>query len=380
MNQDPLISIIIPVCNTAPYLEKCLRSVREQTYRNTEILAVDDGSTDRSAAILAAQAAEDPRIHVIRRENGGLSAARNTGLDNAKGRYILFVDGDDALAPDALSVSYAAACGADAQLVAFDAEGVMEETGYTYPVTAPLAGGVYGRDDVLSAIASFALPPNVPLKLFAGSLFDGVRFPEGELWEDCAVIHLLAAKAERTCVIHDRLYFYLQRADSITKRAHADLSIYFWRLLQYGRRYAWLLENAPSGAKKAAPSFEEAVFKYAAALACGAVPPASFKETGRALPDGGVSALSSFNTFRKAVLSGTIPLPALALPSAKDGETSSRGACGTLGLGAPVLLHVPVPRTKGSARSVRAARLLLRYGPHLYGPAARHFLRKRPVF
>lgn len=93
------VSIIIPVYNAAPYLEKCLRSVINQTYRDLEILAIDDGSTDGSAELLDALAAEDSRIRIVHQTNQGVSAARNRGLDLATGRYLTFVDGDDYIHP-----------------------------------------------------------------------------------------------------------------------------------------------------------------------------------------------------------------------------------------------------------------------------------------
>ncbi len=91
----PLISIIVPVYNTEKYLDKCIQSVLAQTYTNWELLLIDDGSTDSSGAICDKYAAEDSRIRVFHKENGGVSSARNLGLDNAKGEWITFVDADD---------------------------------------------------------------------------------------------------------------------------------------------------------------------------------------------------------------------------------------------------------------------------------------------
>ena len=90
-----MISVIVPVYNIEPYLPKCLDSIIAQTYTDLEILIIDDGSTDRCGAICDSYAERDPRIRVFRAENCGLSAARNLGLDHAKGEYIGFVDNDD---------------------------------------------------------------------------------------------------------------------------------------------------------------------------------------------------------------------------------------------------------------------------------------------
>ena len=97
----PVISIIVPVYNVAPFLSRCLDSLVGQTYENLEIICVDDGSTDGSAAILDACAAKDSRIKVIHQENAGVSVARNRGLDAATGEFVTFVDADDWLEPDA---------------------------------------------------------------------------------------------------------------------------------------------------------------------------------------------------------------------------------------------------------------------------------------
>ena len=90
-----LVSIIVPVYNLEKYIEKCVRSLLQQTYTNVEIILVDDGSRDESGEICDRLASEDSRIKVIHKENGGLSSARNCGIENATGEYIMFVDGDD---------------------------------------------------------------------------------------------------------------------------------------------------------------------------------------------------------------------------------------------------------------------------------------------
>ena len=100
----PLVSVIIPVYNVAPYLEEALESVINQSYNNLEILVIDDGSTDGSEIICEEYAARDKRIRVIHQVNGGLSDARNTGLDLAAGEYIAFLDPDDAYRPDMIAV------------------------------------------------------------------------------------------------------------------------------------------------------------------------------------------------------------------------------------------------------------------------------------
>ena len=104
-----LISIIVPVYNVADYLDGCVQSIIDQDYPQLEIILVDDGSTDNSGVLCDRWAERDERIQVIHKTNGGLSDARNAGIDAAHGTYYMFVDSDDTIAPDAVGTMYAAA-------------------------------------------------------------------------------------------------------------------------------------------------------------------------------------------------------------------------------------------------------------------------------
>ena len=115
----PLISIIIPVFNAEKYLTECLDSVRGQTLEDVEILCVNDGSTDQSGTICDRYAAEDPRFRVIHQKNAGQSAARNRGLELALGKYVMFVDADDTLSPEACRKSLKKAQETGAEIVSF---------------------------------------------------------------------------------------------------------------------------------------------------------------------------------------------------------------------------------------------------------------------
>lgn len=106
MMNNKLISVIVPVYNVEHYLNRCVDSILAQTYSDLEILLVDDGSTDSSGAICDAYARQDARVQVIHKKNGGLSDARNCGIEHAKGRYFCFVDSDDGIAPQMIEVLY----------------------------------------------------------------------------------------------------------------------------------------------------------------------------------------------------------------------------------------------------------------------------------
>ena len=103
---EPLISVIVPVYKAEPYLEKCVSSIRNQTYGNLEIILVNDGSPDNCGRMCDAFAQEDPRIRVFHKENGGQSSARNLGLDHMQGEYVAFVDSDDWIESDTLETAH----------------------------------------------------------------------------------------------------------------------------------------------------------------------------------------------------------------------------------------------------------------------------------
>ncbi|MCL2589104.1 MAG: glycosyltransferase, partial [Oscillospiraceae bacterium] len=105
----PKVSVIVAVYNSAEFLPRCVDSILAQTETDIEVLLVDDGSPDNSAELMAAYAAQDPRVRCIHKENGGLASARNAGLAEAKGDYLLFVDGDDWFEPTLVADAWAAA-------------------------------------------------------------------------------------------------------------------------------------------------------------------------------------------------------------------------------------------------------------------------------
>ena len=109
MSTLPLISVIVPVYNVEDYLDACVTSITTQSYSNLEILLIDDGSTDRSGDMCDSLALSDSRIRVLHKTNGGLSDARNHGIDIATGSFIVFVDSDDTISPDAISTLYSLA-------------------------------------------------------------------------------------------------------------------------------------------------------------------------------------------------------------------------------------------------------------------------------
>lgn len=142
----PLISVIVPVYNTARYLEQCLSSLCSQTLRNIEILCVNDGSTDASEAIIKEFCARDPRVRLVSQPNAGVCEARKNGIRNARGQFIGFVDSDDYVGSDFYECLYAAACREKADVVATCAIFPFDDTGTVFPQKE----SAYIREKVLS--------------------------------------------------------------------------------------------------------------------------------------------------------------------------------------------------------------------------------------
>lgn len=215
--KKPLISVIIPVYKVEKYLDKCVASVVSQTYENLEIILVDDGSPDNCPAMCDEWAKKDNRIKVIHKENGGLSDARNRGIEIATGEYIMFVDSDDYLDETMCDKLYALISQHNATIAISNFKRVWEEaTGETE--TTKIETVVLDRDQIIDQIYNPTIISIVPAwaKLYKKSLFAEIRYPVGRLHEDEYVIHELLFGSEKIVYTSEQLYFYLQRASSIT--------------------------------------------------------------------------------------------------------------------------------------------------------------------
>ena len=211
---EDLISVIIPVYNVKPYLRMCADSVFSQTFRNLEIIFVDDGSTDGSGELCDELAAEDTRVRVIHQENGGLSAARNTGIDASTGAYLYFLDSDDAISPVTI-VHLWTACvrtKADAAIgdfIRFSEQAVPEER-------RKFTSQAFDTEEALRRMLMHeGFGHQAWGKLFKRSLWEKYRYPKGLLYEDYAVIYEVMMGAEKIAVVTDALYFYRLQAGSI---------------------------------------------------------------------------------------------------------------------------------------------------------------------
>lgn len=213
---QPLISVLIPVYNTEPYLRESLDSVLGQTYRNFEIIVVDDGSTDKSPDICTEYAAADSRIRVIHQPNGGVSAARKTGLDAAAGEYIAWVDSDDVCAPDMLEYLYKGLAEYSADMV--QGSLCISRRGFDAAQARPTTGAVAVKTSVreyCQALQSSEILHLLTCKLYKAEVFQERRIPNLNLGEDAYMQYMLAPVIKRAVLLPGIKYYYRQRAGSI---------------------------------------------------------------------------------------------------------------------------------------------------------------------
>lgn len=224
----PLLSLVVPVYNVAPYLPRCLESLAALTPPADEIIVVDDGSTDGCPRILAEFAARLPRMRVIRQENGGLSAARNTGLDAARGKYLAFVDSDDFVSPDAYAEALRLAEDGQLDMVLLNAEYHFEgrEADYAIYADVPATGIVPGHEWLRQRFRARRLLHMVWLHLYRRDFIEAnrLRFVPRLIHEDViwTTRALLAAKRVRYtghCAVHYRIARRSFSAEQNQKRA-----------------------------------------------------------------------------------------------------------------------------------------------------------------
>ncbi len=229
MQDEYLVSIIVPVYNVSQYLDYCLASICNQTYSKIEIILIDDGSTDASASICDDWAEKDARIRVFHKNNGGLSDARNFGLANAKGDYVTFVDSDDAVAPIYVERLMRLVLDENADIAICDLlhcrsdleiEYSLCKDHFIYSSEEAIVEMFYQKSFLVAACG----------KMFKSSYFREIRFPVGLLYEDSAIMYLLFEQASLICYEPSGLYAYFHRGDSITTRPFSNRDFDIWTI------------------------------------------------------------------------------------------------------------------------------------------------------
>lgn len=224
MNEQDLISVIVPVYNVESYLKRCLDSIINQTYQNIEIILIDDGSTDNSGNLCEDYKKIDNRIKVVHKTNGGLSDARNTGIKKAKGKYITFVDSDDYVEYDYVEYLYNLIKKYDTNIsfckyyverndkIKIKTKGIEKKCDKIDAFKEIL----YAKDFEVTACA----------KMYVLEHFKNVEFPVGKLFEDNATTYKLIDKNESVALGYGEKYHYVSRNNSITKKKYDNEQSY----------------------------------------------------------------------------------------------------------------------------------------------------------
>ncbi|MEV4735665.1 MULTISPECIES: glycosyltransferase family 2 protein [unclassified Microbacterium] len=252
------VSVVVPVYNAVAHLRACIESILAQTHRELELILVDDGSTDGSGALCDEIARSDDRVRVIHQANGGIGAAQNAGLDAAVGDFVTFCDNDDLMSPHLVERLLSILLDADADMSCCrwwnvgasvaqaelqrhrdDAPGVsivFDDAARNYQTVFSLAIRRLARQELrYFSEANWG-------KLYRRSLFEGLRFPEGRYAQDVAVAMQLYLRMRRVASCSDRLYFWLQRGDSVSHSLRS--ASYFHDIVSaHARSFRDALEN-----------------------------------------------------------------------------------------------------------------------------------------
>ena len=224
------ISVIVPAYNVEKWLVKCVESILSQTYQNIEVILVDDGSTDQTPILCDELAKRDGRIRVVHKKNGGLSSARNAGIEIAAGEYLGFVDSDDYISPLMYEKMYGQMIENEAELAICSMEFV-----YECKEDEGKMGECSMTDEVLEMeeaykkinpyVEGYCYYVTAPNKLYHKSIFENFRFIEGRLHEDEFAIHHIISLCNKVVITSEKFYYYLQRKGSITHSRNIDNSI-----------------------------------------------------------------------------------------------------------------------------------------------------------
>jgi len=235
----PLISVIIPVYKVEAYIAKCVDSVLSQTYANIEIILVDDGSPDGCYKICEDYVQKDHRVKVIHKENGGLSSARNAGLDIARGEYIGFVDSDDYIAADMYQKLLEAIKKEKADLAICDTVVIYEKE--DVEVYKPLKDETLNKFEAFEALLDGFNVITVWNKLYSKHIFKNLRFPDGRIHEDEFIVHRVFNACAKIVTISDKLYYYVKRQGGIMLSGYTLKRLDAW--YAFYDRYLFFRDN-----------------------------------------------------------------------------------------------------------------------------------------
>lgn len=212
---NELITIIVPIYNVENYLQRCIDSLINQTYRNIEILLINDGSKDNSLSICQENCLKDSRIKLISQQNHGLAYTRNVGIQNATGKYVMFVDSDDYIHPQMTETLYKNLIAENAEISSCGHAEVYDN-GFINVLNKKKIYKTYTAEEALQVfLFTYEIDIICWNKLFLKSLFNGIYFPENKLFEDHYTVYKIIDKAHKIVFDSTPLYFYCKRNDSI---------------------------------------------------------------------------------------------------------------------------------------------------------------------
>lgn len=254
--ESSLISIVIPIYNAEHRLEKCLDSLLEQTYENIEIILVDDGSSDNSLSICQEYADNDSRIRIFSSDGQGVSAARNMGIDNSSGQFLMFVDSDDFVTKtfcyDAITNQHKY----HSDLVLF---GFVKVEGQSTEHVNFYTGNdrILRKEEALTKIMINSFPWN---KLYRRSLFRNIRYPEGKLYEDTFTTYKLFNAATNISFLNKENYYYVYSNNSTSAHySQENIKFQFQSSLEIMK---FLKENYPDAYLLSMSDFLKVVIRY----------------------------------------------------------------------------------------------------------------------
>ena len=251
---DDLISIVVPVYNVEQYLDACMASILEQTYHNIEIVLVDDGATDKSGEMCDRYADLDGRVIVIHKENSGLSDARNKGIAQAKGDFIMFIDSDDVVSQNFVEYLYKLINNNSADIAICDPvhcypnKRIVFEPETCMKVFEP-------EDAIVEMLYQKSFLVSAWGKIFRKKYFNEVFFPYGMLFEDSAVMYKIFDQASRIVYGNAKLYGYMHRDGSITTKEFSQKDCDIFVICDQIMRY---MSNRSEKLQKAARSYQTA--------------------------------------------------------------------------------------------------------------------------
>lgn len=238
---SPLISVIVPIYNTEEYLEKCVYSIINQKYKHIEIILVNDGSTDKSGEICDFFESIDTRVKVIHKQNGGLSSARNAGINISNGDYLGFVDSDDWIVSNMYKNLLKLAMENKADMVRCEFLENENEPNVKESTTQILK-----KNKFMPLILTDIVSSHMVICIFSRKLFDQLEFPIGYIAEDMMIFHLLAGRANKLVMTNKQLYYYYnERVDNISNSTELKFDNTMHRAIAFKNRYIYSIDRYP---------------------------------------------------------------------------------------------------------------------------------------